>query len=253
MRPVGDHFYTTSAQERDGAIADFGYASEGIACWVAVLPAPQGPTPLFRLFNPNTGDHFYTTSAAERNSAVLNPLALLVPPVGTIPINQMVQSMQQTYAQVNILVEVGSRQNLSLPNLANVQAGTAQQDQLFTNRDSVGVNDVVVYFVQTARRAAAEGGGVVNGFAPLGQPSAVVSSIGSPWTMAHEVGHSLNLNHIAGEHTGCPPTGPPNCCNTPDFNRLMTGCGTWNIINPPPDLAADEVSTMDSRAQTVDA
>lgn len=30
----GDHFYTTSATERDNAIATYGYASEGIACYV---------------------------------------------------------------------------------------------------------------------------------------------------------------------------------------------------------------------------
>ena len=31
---TGDHFYTTSAVERDNAVAMFGYVSEGIACYV---------------------------------------------------------------------------------------------------------------------------------------------------------------------------------------------------------------------------
>ncbi len=31
----GDHFYTTSESERDKAISDFGYTSEGIACYVS--------------------------------------------------------------------------------------------------------------------------------------------------------------------------------------------------------------------------
>lgn len=30
----GDHFYTISPEERDSAIADFGYTYEGIACYV---------------------------------------------------------------------------------------------------------------------------------------------------------------------------------------------------------------------------
>lgn len=34
----GDHFYTTSAQERDNAIAQYGYVSEGIACYVNDSP-----------------------------------------------------------------------------------------------------------------------------------------------------------------------------------------------------------------------
>jgi len=32
MRPVGDHFYTTSAPERDNAVGRFGYLREGTAC-----------------------------------------------------------------------------------------------------------------------------------------------------------------------------------------------------------------------------
>jgi hypothetical protein len=66
----GDHFYTTSAAERDNAIVNLGYVLEGVAC--EVFPAPQaGTTPLFRLLGGN-GDHFYTTSAAERDNAVAN-------------------------------------------------------------------------------------------------------------------------------------------------------------------------------------
>jgi hypothetical protein len=244
----GDHFYTTSAQERDGAVAGAGYVNEGVACHVFAA-AGAGTTPLFRLLNPNSGDHFYTTSAQERNNAVLNRLALLTTPPSVITINQMVESMQQTYSQIGILVEVGSRENLSRPSLANIQAGTAEQGELFANRDSVGVNDVAAYMVESA---LSSDGDVVNGFAPLGQPSAVISSIASRWTLAHEVGHSLNLNHISGEDTNCPVPGPTHCCNTPDFTRLMTGCGTRGIINPPPDLSADEVEIMDSRVQTVD-
>jgi hypothetical protein len=231
---VNDHFYTTSAAERDGAIQNVGYVDEGVACHVFANPAPN-TTPLFRTWRPPTGDHFYTTSADERNTAVLNPLALLNPPAGVIPVNNMVQSMQQTYEQVNILVEVGSTQNLSLPNLVDVPPGSPQQTALFTNRDNVGGTDIVVYFVRTA--------GGNNGFAPLGSPSAVVASIASPWTQAHEVGHSLNVPHIPGEDCAAPGYQPI---------RLMTGCGTNRIINPPPDLIADEVATMDGRSETVD-
>ncbi len=46
------------------------------------------------------------------------------------------------------------------------------------------------------------------------------------WTMAHEAGHVLGLSHV----------------NNND--RLMTGNGTGNITNPPPDLASSEVTTM---------
>jgi hypothetical protein len=68
---VGDHFYTTSAAERDSAVANYGYHEEGIACYVFGSQVP-GTTPLYRLTSPHafSGDHFYTTSAAERDAAV---------------------------------------------------------------------------------------------------------------------------------------------------------------------------------------
>src|SRR6266511_3744605 len=71
MRPVGDHFYTTSAPERDNAVANLGYINEGIACDV-LGAAGAGTTPLFRVFSPASGDHFYTTDVAERDNAVAN-------------------------------------------------------------------------------------------------------------------------------------------------------------------------------------
>jgi len=66
---VWDHFYTTSAADRDNAISNGGYVSEGIAAYIYTNP-DCGGEPLFRLFNPATGDHFYTMSAGERDFAV---------------------------------------------------------------------------------------------------------------------------------------------------------------------------------------
>jgi hypothetical protein len=68
---VGDHFYTTSASERDNAVANLGYHNEGIACYVYSAMA-KGRTPFYRLLNSSNGGHFYTTSASERDNAVAN-------------------------------------------------------------------------------------------------------------------------------------------------------------------------------------
>lgn len=86
---------------------------------------------------------------------------------------------------------------------------------------------MVVYFVRSTVPP-------FNGCAthPAGRPGAVVASIASPWTLAHEVGHVLGLRHVN------------------DNNRLMTGGGTSNITNLPPDLVAPEVSTMQSSSLT---
>ena len=67
---------------------------------------------------------------------------------------------------------------------------------------------------------------------PAGRPGAVVASGASAWTVGHEVGHVLGLSHVS------------------DNNRLMTGLGTDNITNAPPDLIASESTTMLASAQT---
>jgi hypothetical protein len=141
---------------------------------------------------------------------------------------QMVQAMQQVYATAGIDVVVGSVETLNLPLLNDLDVGactmgntTAEQNQLFANRNNSGANDLCVYFVRSTLPP-------LNGCAahPAGQPSAVVTSVASQWTLGHEVGHVLGLPHVA-------PT-----------DRLMMGGGTWNITNPPPDLVQSEIDTM---------
>jgi hypothetical protein len=155
----------------------------------------------------------------------------------TFTINQMVDGMRQVYRANGIEVVVASQENLSLPLLNDLDVGactrgntTAEQNQLFSNRNNVGANDIVVYFVRSTIPA-------LNGCAahPPGRPSAVVTSGASQWTLGHDVGHVLDLNHV----------------NNND--RLMTGNGTFSITNAPPDLVASEVQAMDASALTVNA
>ncbi|MFY2564498.1 hypothetical protein ACN469_43320 [Corallococcus terminator] len=65
---VGDHFDTTSWQERDIAIVTHGYGYEGIACYVFASQA-EGTCPLYRLWSGS--DHFYTLSWGEAPSALV--------------------------------------------------------------------------------------------------------------------------------------------------------------------------------------
>ncbi len=63
---TGDHFYTTSAGERDSLIPN-GYHYEGIACYV--FPSQvSGSVPLYRAYNPQTGQHRYTTDGGVYNA-----------------------------------------------------------------------------------------------------------------------------------------------------------------------------------------
>ncbi len=119
-------------------------------------------------------------------------------------------------------------ETLNLPTLNDVDVGecvrgqtTAEQNTLFGNRNNVGANDGTVYFVRSTNPP-------YNGCAahPAGRPGAVVVQGATRFTLGHEVGHVLGLNHVN------------------DNNRLMTGNGTANITNPPPDLIASEGQTM---------
>jgi hypothetical protein len=85
----------------------------------------------------------------------------------------------------------------------------------------------VVYFVRSTVPP-------FNGCAahPAGKPGAAVVQTATQWTFGHEVGHVLGLFHV----------------NKND--RLMTGNGTANITNPPPDLVAAEMTTMTNSALT---
>ena len=145
-----------------------------------------------------------------------------------------VQRMREVYASVGINVQLASTENLNLPTLNDVDVGrcllgqtTAEQNQLFANRNNAGANDIVVYFVRSTVPP-------FNGCAshPAGRPGAVVAQGSTQWTLAHEVGHVLSLLHV----------------NNND--RLMTGNGTSNITNPPPDLNGAEISSMLSSAFT---
>jgi hypothetical protein len=163
----------------------------------------------------------------------------------SVPIADMLRSMRQVYASVGQLVTVEGTETLNLPLLTDLDAGacegttTAEQDQLFAQRNNVGADDVTVYFCRSVTDVA--DGTTWNGCAthPDGRPGAAVSSIASRWTLAHEVGHVLGLQHC--DQEGARLT-----------DRLMTGGGTNKITNPPPDLVAAESSTMDASALTVD-
>ena len=145
-----------------------------------------------------------------------------------VAIATSVQRMREMYEGVGLAVEFVATEALDLPMLTDVDVGrcllgqtTDEQDELFENRNGAGDDDVVVYFVRSTVPPS-------NGCAshPDGRPGAVVAQGATQWTLAHEVGHVLGLRHVD------------------DNDRLMTGNGTANITNLPPDLIGNEVATM---------
>lgn len=66
---LGNHLYTTDKTERDKAIRNYNFVSEGITCYV-YSSAGSGRVPLYRLHNTGTGDHLYTISKSGRDAAI---------------------------------------------------------------------------------------------------------------------------------------------------------------------------------------
>jgi hypothetical protein len=90
-----DHFYTTSADERDNAVNTYGYRIEGVACNVFAA-LQNGTVPLHRLVKET---HFYTISDAERDNAISNlgyvsegeACFVYSAPTGTVPFYRLVK------------------------------------------------------------------------------------------------------------------------------------------------------------------
>ena len=193
---------------------------------------------------PAGGSHFGASSGEYRipqlPQNVRVHFKVLTTPT-TFTTDTMLEQMRQVYNAVGIGVDLVSTETLNLPTLNDVDVGTcassttSEQTQLFNNRNNVNGNDLAIYFVRSTVPP-------LNGCAahPSGRPGAVVVSTASKWTLGHEIGHVLGLPHC-------------DSATTPSFDRLMTGQGTFNITNPPPNLVAGEVSTMKSSALTANA
>jgi hypothetical protein len=151
----------------------------------------------------------------------------------------MIAAMQAIYRAVGIDVVVASTesldvnlpQNSALKSLDDLLVGgcamgstTAEQDLLFGYRKNAGPHELCIYFVRSTFFPYSGCGAF-----PNHKPGAVVASGASVWTLAHECGHVLGLNHVA-------PPAP---------NRLMTEAGTSYLPpNPPPTLTKPEAATM---------
>ncbi len=186
---------------------------------------------------PAGGTHIKTGSGNYRLVPVTTTVRVHVKVLTgpSVPIETVMHNMREVYATGNIDVEWVSTETLNLPTLNDVDVGscilgqtTAEQNQLFSNRNNVRANEVVIYFVRSTVPP-------FNGCAshPSGRPGAVVAQGATQWTFAHEIGHVLGLFHV----------------NNND--RLMTGNGTANITNPPPDIVASEINTMVASPLTI--
>jgi outer membrane protein OmpA-like peptidoglycan-associated protein len=256
--PVGDDKYNLDlGRRRAGRIADalrrtLDRLRPGSSARVTLVPESRGESePLgqgaakdrrVQICLPPTSS---PKGCPPHKSRIRLHLKILVQPT-RFSIATMLRSMRQVYGPAGFRVEVASRETLRLPSLEvlDVSCPSARQKcrpcpppssnlnaehvALFRNRNNVRPNDVVVYFVRSTVPN-------LNGTSahPPGRPGVVITARASQWSLGHEIGHVLRLCHV----------------NNRD--RLMTGGGTNKITNPPPDLIAAEIQTMEQSNLTI--
>lgn len=150
---------------------------------------------------------------------------------------------QKVYDQYKILLEFASGLSMGVTNAdldqLNASDGTCQWNQAsdeqklldaLGGRNGVGPNDVVVYYVNEIKDKTDGPLRGCAGHAPA-RAAVVVSTIGSQWTLAHELGHVLLGPGFSPTHVDDDTT---NIMHSP----------TTSITADPPVLTAKQLETM---------
>jgi hypothetical protein len=205
---------------------------EGDSSAIAMLPNP--PTAGLSLVTAARTSSGALKLVGWGQAVVRLHIKVLEPPSRTI--DTLIADMAAVFRTVGIGVEHVTTENLDLgEEFRDIEVSscrkttlTSEQLALYENRNNAGPNDVVLYIVRGTNP-------ILAGCAahPPNRPGALVAFFADGWTLAHEVGHVLGLNHVT------------------DSNRLMFDNGIFNITNPPPDLVPSEASTMLSSPYTV--
>lgn len=124
---------------------------------------------------------------------------VVIQPGGTprVPVTQSITNLTDLFSNIGINVIHRPYEPITARFLADLHIGscsygeiTEEQRILFKLRDGIVDRAIAIYFVHTTDQSAF--GCAVH---PPNVPGAVVAQDATPWTLAHEIGHVMELPH----------------------------------------------------------
>jgi hypothetical protein len=147
-------------------------------------------------------------------------------------IDEMIENMRLLFGMHGIAVAIHAIETLNVPpelwDIEITDIGPSEEFDLDDYAKNVNKFHIAVFFIRNLIPPK-------NGVAFPGVPDILVAQDASKWTLAHEVGHVLSLDHVDDRDED-----PPFCL----FDRLMTSCSTSSINVSVPILSNSEIEDM---------
>jgi hypothetical protein len=131
-------------------------------------------------------------------------------------INDLLVNAKSVFDTAGIRLNVKTENPVRDSRLGDIDLNTTELDDLRNANTPPPRNEIAVYFLNSINPT-------VNGRCFPG-PLIIVTLMFTPWTLAHEIGHALRLDH------------------RPDNESLMGT--TVNVQYPPPDFSSDELNKI---------
>ncbi|WP_162683910.1 hypothetical protein [Streptomyces populi] len=184
------------------------------------------------------GTNWWNTERVRVHIKLVN-----LPGADMAPVTRALADARTVFGRAEVDIDLVSVERIDVPGMdvvdttpclaaPNDRLVSAEQNVLFGNRNNVADGEVVLYVapkIENKNDAAAVG----CASHPVGRPGAVMAYDATRWTMAHELGHVLDLEHVKCD---IPP------CNQ-FFGRLMWP-SAGQINKDVPDITAEEKSIM---------
>jgi len=246
-------FYATNGQ---GGITQLQQHTNWRETWTQIIPGDFGGNSFTDLFfyegSTGTGEFYSCNGAGDINllkqhnqywqlpytlvipglfaplQAVILHIKVLKQPLTSIQVQ--LEEIREAFVSAGIRVIVKSIETLDLPHLLDIDINceggygdniTGDVAELYRHRANVGKNELAIYYLNSTNPPL---GGCAK--YPGEKAGAVVTYFVYPYTLAHEIGHILSLDHVSNNknlmHKGDIQDPPPNLSSYQIFRMYLS-------------------------------